>query len=333
MATKKKTPADIPSETPTTVGAPAVQVAVPPTPEAPKDPNMTDLGLLKLGKNRVFVNKLPTKVDSVVVNYRNSENVYRISAVIPPGSYTINVFDGDAEDEYDEYEERPARQTTNSGIELSSRFRIDSPTLLFVAEYAMLPKPTVSTHFDTTFYMFALNAAQQNHIEVKPYMLSNTYSDGRICMGSFRPTSLHKAFNIYWGTVFNDELFSYNRELSYDYNPKDMFDHILNFHSQLLPKLQWDNRTTTICGKNHWAANRGAHGVLVSDSQNLLKVIPEQFWRTDFNETPLVITLANFKDEIWHFESGNFKFQLPAKNVTLTNTRKSTAKKLPPTYY
>jgi hypothetical protein len=229
------------------------------------------------------------------------------------------VTDGDSWDEDEDEDDEDS-----SGLDGASRFKIDSPTLLFTAQYASLPKPIIGTQFDAMFYMYALNTAQPDHIALKPYMLSNTYADGRICMGDFRPTSLLKAFNIYWGSVFNDELFHHLDEVTEDYRPADMFSHILNFHSHMLPKLKWDNLTNTICGKNHWAAEKGADGVLIADSQVLLKHIPKEYWREDFNGTPVIITLANLKDEVWHFESGNYKFQLPLKNVTTKNTRKKT---------
>lgn len=287
-----------------------------PTPAATES-NMRDLGLIKLGAtSKVFVNRVPSKSNAIVVNYKNSENYYRISCVIPPNSYTINVEDGESwEDDEDEEE-------NSTSLENASRFKIDSPTLLFTAQYATLPKPTVGTQFDAMFSIFALNAAQPDHIAVKPYMLSNTYADGRICMGGFAPISLLKAFNIYWGSVFNDELFHHVHEMVEGYRPDDMFTHVLNFHTHMLPKLEWKNLTQTVCGKNHWAADKGANGVLITDNQHLLKHIPKEFWREDFNGTPVIITLANLQENVWHFESGNYKFQLPAKSVTTKNTKK-----------
>jgi hypothetical protein len=142
-------------------------------------------------------------------------------------------------------------------------------------------------------------------------------------MGNFRPVTLLKAYNIYWGSLFNSELFHHATDLVKDYKPKDMFTHLLNFHTHLLPQLKWGNLTKTICGKNHWASDHGADGVLVTDNPALLKLIPKEFWREDFNRTPIIITLANLQDNIWHFESGNYKFQLPAKNISTKNTRKS----------
>jgi hypothetical protein len=287
----------------------------PETSETPKS-DVVDLGLLKIGSSKVFVNRIPSKANAVVVNYKNSENYYRISCVIPPHSYIINVDDSDYdEDRDDDY--RPCDD--------ASKFQIDSPTLLFMAEYATLPKPTIGTNFGTTFSIFALNTAQTDHIAVKPYMLSNTYVDGKICMGYFEPISLLKAFNTFWGSVFNDELFHHIHEMTDDYKPADMFSHLLNFHTHLLPKLKWSNLTNTVCGKDHWAAARGADGVLVTDNQTLLKCIPKEFWREDFGGTPITITLANLKDDVWHFESGNFKFQLPLKNVTTKNAKRSNA--------
>ena len=281
-------------------------------PETPTPSGMQDLGLLKLGATtKIFVNRIPSKANAIVVNYKNPENYYRVSCVIPPNSYNINVNDDDDD------------ETPKTDLDAASKFKIDSPSLLFTAQYATLPKPTIGTQFEPIFSIFALNTAQSEHIAVKPYMLSNTYADGRICMGTFKPISLLKAFNIYWGSVFNDELFHHIPEAVEDYKPDNMFNHILNFHTHMLPKLKWHNLTNTICGKNHWAADRGADGVLISDNKNLLKLIPQEFWREDFNATPVVITLANLKEEIWHFESGNYKFQIPLKNVTAKNTKKT----------
>ena len=300
-----------------TVPTPAPTTGDPAIPAEAAKPEMQDLGLLKINNAKVFVNRIPSKANAVVVNYKNSENYYRISCVIPPHSYNINVESRD-----DDWNDDEDERTTNDE---TSKFRIDSPTLLFTAQYASLPKPTIGTHFDVMFSIYALNTAQTDHIAVKPYMLSNTYADGRVCMGNFRPVTLLKAFNIYWGSLFNDELFHHVTEALREYKPQDMFTHLLNFHTHMLPNLKWSNLTNAVCGKNHWAAERGADGVLVTDNPTLLNAIPKEFWREDFNRTPVIITLANLKDNIWHFESGNYKFQLAAKNVTTKNTKKSTS--------
>lgn len=291
-----------------------------PTPEkkqeAPaSDPNMVDLGLLKLGTSKIFVNRIPKKTSAIVVNYKNSENFYRISCVIPPHSYLIHISERSEWDEDDDEEVD------------TSKFKIDSPTLLFTAEYATLPKPTVGFQFHTMFSIFALNTAQEDNIVTKPYMLANTYPDGSICMGNFNPITILKAFNTYWGSAFNDELFDHIRGEVPDYKPVDMYTHLLNFHSHMLPKMQWKTLTSMICGKDHWAAARGADGILVTDNQKLLAHIPAEFRREDFNGTPITITLANQKEDAWHFESGNFKFQLPLRNVTTKNSRRTAADK------
>jgi len=296
----------------------AVEEVAPQAKEVSAEPksDMQDLGLLKIANSKVFVNRIPSKANAVVVNYQNPENYYRISCVVPPHSYNIHI---DEQEDYDEDEYR----NVIVALDDTSKFKVDSPTLLFTAQYATLPKPTIGTHFETQFSIYALNTAQTEHIAVKPYLLSNTYQDGKICMGGFKPVSLLKAFNIYWGSVFNDELFHHVKDIVKDYHPEDMFTHILNFHTHLLPQLKWSNLTHTVCGKNHWAAARGADGVLVTDNAVLLKAIPSTYWREDFNRTPLVITLANLVDNVWHFESGNYKFQLAAKNVTTKNTKKA----------
>ncbi|RJR06224.1 hypothetical protein C4588_08045 [Candidatus Parcubacteria bacterium] len=290
--------------------------------KAAEKSDLVDLGLLKLGKNKVFVNLLPTKTAAVVVNYKNPENYYRISCVLPPNSYTINVTSNIDDYDDDDYDDDDFNEEENN----FSRFLIDSPSLLFVAEYSLLPKPTISSDMFPSFYIYALNTMKEDRILCKPYVLSNTYEDGLICMGGFSPLTLRKAFNIYWGAGFNSELLHVVQELVSDYNPQTTLEHILNFHAKLLPHLDWDDITNMICGKDHWAAAKSAEGILITDQENLLKHIPNEFWRKDSNESSIIITLANLKEDIWHFESGNYKFQLAAKNVTTNpNKKKSTS--------
>lgn len=287
-----------------------VEVGVADTEKA-ENPNMVDLGLLDLKRSKVFVNRLPTKTKAVIVNYKNSENLFRISCVIPPHSYIVNVDD----DYY--HDEDPDDN--------SSRFVVDSPTLLFTAEYPGTLKPTGEAHLSASYYIYMLNTVQTEQIVVRPYILTNTYSDGRICMGDFIARSILNAFNIYWGSLFNQELSDYSRSMVNDYHPSTLYEHLLNAHTHFFPKLKWQTLTHTVCGKDYWAAPRGAAGVLVTDNAALLKLIPSEFWRFSSSDTPIVVTLANIDASTnrWHFESGNYKFQLAAKNVSTLLKKKS----------
>lgn len=101
--------------------------------------------------------------------------------------------------------------------------------------------------------------------------------------------------------------------------PTERFGHyIVQYHNELLPNQPWKDRTAFFCGEAYWAAPKGAEGVLVSNNPKLMAKIPAKYWRRDKNNIPLVIALANRKDEkTWIFDSGPISFSLNSKSVVI----------------
>lgn len=86
--------------------------------------------------------------------------------------------------------------------------------------------------------------------------------------------------------------------------------HLENYNESLMKDQKWSNFTGIFCGIKYWASPKGGDGVLVSNNKHLLNAIPREFWRKDRLDQPLVICLANKRDNLWHFESGGYTFSI-----------------------
>jgi len=288
----KKKPAEKPEPQPT---------------ESTSTPGLKDLGTLSL-RSKLFVNALPSHSQAVLVNYLNSEYSYRISCVIPPAKRRVSI-EEDYYDDYDYEEDRP------SGI-----IEIESPALIFTGEYRDLDHRNVYP----TFYMFTYDPTAIDCIRVKPCCISNVYADGRVCTGGYTPYSLRQGYNIFWSTPFNEELSNSPTEVArrhgLHYSEKDLMDHIVGFN-EWLKLIPWENRTQFICGKDYWAAPKGAAGILVSKKKELLNKIPEEFHSIDMHNEHIIIALAHRQDNgLWTFESGSYRFSLKEEKIKLINS-------------
>lgn len=265
-----------------------------------------DLGLLPV-QQKLFVISLPKLTSSVVVNYTHG---LRVSCVIEPFKHTILVTDGD--DDYDYYDE----DDNTDNIKDQKQLKIKHKTLLMSINYADIPRLRNIQIHDIS--IFALNKKVKKRIEVTPYMISNVYSDGRICWGNINtPHDLKTAYNTFWCSPFTGDLdgeeFSFVDSDDADYD--DRLDYIRKYNNKLIKTQEFEDQTDVICGKKFWAAPKGADAVLVATG-SLLTFIPPEYWRRDSNNLPIVVALANLKKDIWECESGKFKFSLPTTMVT-----------------
>jgi len=96
------------------------------------------------------------------------------------------------------------------------------------------------------------------------------------------------------------------------------YQHLEDYHRTTLRKQSWVNKTDLFCGHNYWAAPKGADGILISKEPGLLNKIPKKYWKKTGAGYPLVICLANRVGNEWHFESGDFKFAIPDRNIVCT---------------
>lgn len=141
-----------------------------------------DLGLIS--SDLIYVNLLPSSTTSIIVKYQPG---IQVSCVLSPKEHTINF--------------------GNTRRSSKTKIKIDAPTLIMSCSYsniAHIGAPTFGT-----YYLNSLNTEKNNRVFAKAFQLANIYQDGRICFGTLKPQSMRIAFNYYWTSNFNAELFRY----------------------------------------------------------------------------------------------------------------------------
>jgi hypothetical protein len=246
-----------------------------------------DLGFL-LDQRKTLVLSLPTGTKSIVVKY---DGMIRVSCVMPPAKRTIQV----------------------SGC---GKTEVKCPELLFCSDYVDIPmygKPgVVGAHS-----IFVINPEVKNKIEACPYFISNVYATGNICFGGmFQPYTPREGFNVFWQSPFNGELRGEEGTAGLDLCAEDTDDYIDEYHKEGIDDQNWQDYTEHVCGQKFWASPVGADGVIITSCNRLLKKIPYKYWRRNHQGYPMIIALANQKDNHWEFTSGNFKFCLDKGFVT-----------------
>lgn len=286
-----------------------------------------DLGKISAGRKKQYVIPLPTTCKSVVVSYNKSDDgpAIKVSCVIPPAKRTVRVSTGMwCRDEIqDEIEENYWEEGLKNLLEEAyTTLEIDCPSLLLRTSYSDIPSYGYVRRLVAGHAIFCINDEVTDHISAAPYIISNVYANGEICFGDNNvPDSPRKAFNIFWNSPFNDEL--YGEAGSQGSGSTESF--IKTYHDEVLSKAPWEDLTDEICGKKFWASPRGAGGLLISDNKDLLKNIPQKFWRESPTGLPFTIALAEEKDGFWQFTSGNFKFSLDSNCVRISETNNKRA--------
>jgi hypothetical protein len=255
------------------------------------------LGKLDLGDNKVYVIALPSKSNSIIVNY--SSATPRISCSVSPKKHKIIVKNGHI------------KKTVN----------IQAPAMLFSGLYCDVPSDTTVMNFA----VYGLNTQEKDRIWVAPYMLSNVYKDGRICFGSLNPKNLRAAYNLFWTAPFNSELIEeglgVSRSVGGDVYSHNVENFVKKYRKGVYSEQPWEDATDKICGRNFWASPRGAAGVVMTNNQRLLKKIPRKHWRRYKNQPIFIARVTKIRDG-WNFFSGSVKFKLAEKNVMLNTSRR-----------
>lgn len=162
-----------------------------------------DLGRLDLKGEQVFVGLLPSGADAVMVKYRP---MLQISCVMPPKDFNVSFAAGRAY----------GRNRRKKIVELTT------PTLLMSCGLYEAPNPNNFSRVQGEYSLWVLDTERKNAIYVKPYLLANVWERGSICFGSLRPISLRQAYNYYWASGFNNELYRNQKHIcvkkSHKYN-------------------------------------------------------------------------------------------------------------------
>lgn len=182
---------------------PAPQPAASPVPHPNQKP---DLGLLSIGARQVFVSLLPSQAESVIVKYQPE---IQVSCVIPPQKFPISY---------------AFSRSTNRKRKLD----ITTPTLIMSCGYGDVPTPRTYKRVLRPYTLWVIDTQRKNKIYGKPYLFANVYESGKICFGNLQPSSLRQAYNYYWTSSFNAELYRVSRVITHSCNNKA---HTLSFHN------------------------------------------------------------------------------------------------------
>jgi len=255
-----------------------------------------NLGLLDLGKNQVYAMPLPSNCGGIIVNYSRKQAI-RISCKIPAKTYEVGL----------------AKWKVK-------KIKIAAPALLMSANYWDIPKR--GSHPIEGFYILGLNNRAPGRIWAAPYIISNVYKTGRICFGSFSPTNLRSAYNLFWATPFNSELIEetdrwrhYDTSISKSYSRADVAGIMKEYKKGIFGNQDWEDYTDEICGDEFWASPTGSGAILVTDNKKLLRKIPKVHWRKHGDYPIFIAKITRFKKS-WGFNSGTVNFRLPHKNIT-----------------
>jgi len=262
-----------------------------------------DLGILS-PTSKIFVSCLPKEAASAVVKYDFGGGI-RVSCVVPPQTMHVRV----------------NQQSWNyGGKKRIKKCKLKTPTLLLTMRYS--DTPAFGRVLVQEVSIFAMDETTKERIKLKPYLLSNAYSNGLICWGSLPiPWDLKSSFNTFWGSTFTEDLGEPENELDDDFDEDadyDLMTRIKRYHKHILVNQEYADQTEFICGKKFWAAPRGADGILITSNPSLLKQIPPRFWlKASLEDSPKICALAYKKDDLWKFESGRYEFGLPKDSVTI----------------
>ena len=255
-----------------------------------------NLGLVKLGKEKLYLGLLPKNYQSVIVNY---DYHISVSCVMPEETHLVQVKYMEEED-FDIYDHSL----------LETRYlKHRSPPLLFKLNYADFPS-TRMIDGDLLAEVYAIDIKVKDRILGTAYTLPNVFTDGRICFGEVgNPADLRSVHNLFWCSPFN--YLTDDMDLQ---GLKSNVEYIRRYKSWVLSKQKFEDLTTQICGTKFWSTTQSALGILITSNQALLKKIPQQYWLRNQNG-PLLITLVNQIEDQWHCFSKKFNFQLEKDNL------------------
>lgn len=171
--------------TPDTQQVDAQQAVAEKTAETLQDTSSNDLGVLSIGGKQVFVSLMPSQANAMMVKY---EPEIQVSCVIPPQEFEV---------EYGHRRDYRSRTKTE----------ITTPTLIMSCGYGDVPTTRNYASLGRNYTLWAINTDKLNKIYAKAYVFANVYQNGSVCFGTLYPKSLRQAYNQYWTSSFNNDLF------------------------------------------------------------------------------------------------------------------------------
>jgi len=156
-----------------------------------------DLGLIEWtaaktpARASLYPYRLPSKATAIIVKYRPQ---IAISCVIPPQVFKASYRLG-------------SRTSRKRGVE-----EVVTPILLMTQAIAEMPSNIRTRGVVEGYTLWALRLqdgelSKTKAMTTSPYLFGNVWDRGAICFGGMTPESLMQAFNYYWSSGFNDELF------------------------------------------------------------------------------------------------------------------------------
>jgi len=148
-------------------------------------PGKLDLGMLPLGNRQVFVSLIPSQAESVIVKYQPE---VQVSCVIPPQDIV-------------------AMYGYGRGANRKKPLNITTPHLIMSCGYGDVPNPRTYMRVMRPYTFWAIDTSRNDEIWTKPYLFSNVWTNGKVCFGGLKPSSLRQAYNTFWSSGFNGELY------------------------------------------------------------------------------------------------------------------------------
>lgn len=180
---------------------------------------------------------------------------------------------------------------------------ISVPKLLWVYNFNLSGKEL--------FKLYAVEDEQGLDLTVRPYLLSNVYTNPKACISwpknQSRPTNLRQAYNTYWESPFSEESWVVRPNMTYieHLNTYDVFsteeepDYLLNFKTR---NIQLDMTNSD--------------GVFYSSDEKLINSIPKRFRDSDNH---LLGSIQLGASNNWLFKINDHLF---TKNGKLSGTAK-----------
>lgn len=290
-------------------------------------PAPEDLGLLRPVKE-LFAIALPSTATGIIVSYdRDEYEDYESVEIGGPILITCSFPSQKMELLANKREIASKSLSAAAALKQYKKQKIKIPATLFSMELTDIPSVyDIGTKVES-YYLFAHNTKFKKGIEAIPFAISNVFDNGAICFGDFKPKSLKEAYNTFWNSPFNDELIDeHAHHFGGEIDDETTVDEYMRFYvKNVFKELGWEDYTNLFCGKKFWASPEGAAAVLISSDKDLLKQIPEKYWRVN-QGIPIIICKVTKLDTEWLCESGSYKFKLHADFLTTTPFRRKKSK-------
>lgn len=286
-----------------------------------------------------WVYLLPTETISSIVKYSPK---WMVSCVLPETKRQIIVRTLDYDE--DEYQENILEIDVPSLI-LSHTLRKPWALNTKIKEYFSINviNPEKKTALEIIPYRFA-NVYSSGNI-----CFGDVELDGL-------PKNLRQANNFFWSTSFNEDnspFYDLHRNLCKNVT-HEYYDHLVcdcddgcecdcqceccinacgcrcgcNLNKEFLKwvinyktfiqEKKFITKNKYFCGDKYFACAKPSSAIFISNKRELLNEIPKKHWRFDFQQTPVIIGVAERNEDIWTINLGSFSFKLKHRNIKIS---------------